>query len=78
MCKVLPITHVAEFYGLNWDAWIELAERYCVLVLAPEFPSEAFPRARGYNLGGMKGFLGVARDPEEWAFSVIDPVFRAV
>lgn len=60
------------------DAWIELADQYCVLVLAPEFPSKAFPHARGYNLGGMESFLGFARAPEQWAFSVIDPMVRAV
>lgn len=60
------------------DAWIDLADQYHVLVLAPEFSDEAFPNARGYNLGGMKSLLGFARAPEQWAFSEIDPMVRAV
>jgi pimeloyl-ACP methyl ester carboxylesterase len=60
------------------DAWIELADQYHVLILAPEFSDKAFPNARGYNLGGMESFLGFDRAPEHWAFSVIDPMVQAV
>ena len=35
------------------DAWIDLADKYRLFVVAPEFSREEFPGSAGYNLGNL-------------------------
>jgi pimeloyl-ACP methyl ester carboxylesterase len=55
------------------DNWIEVAEACEVIIAAPEFSRDRFPRSARYNLGG----LADAGD-EPAAFDVVGLVFEAV
>jgi len=60
------------------DNWIDIADKYGVLVVAPEFTEESFPGARGYNLGGMFDENGNPVEEAYWAYSLIEPIFDQV
>ena len=53
------------------DYWELAADRYKVLVVAPEFTRELWPKAASYNLG----LVGRETDREKWAFSAIEHLF---
>jgi poly(3-hydroxybutyrate) depolymerase len=55
------------------DNWIEVAQGCDVIIAAPEFSSERFPRSERYNLGG----LADAGD-EPRAFDIVGALFEAV
>ncbi|WP_421990487.1 hypothetical protein [Qipengyuania sp.] len=68
------------------DAWVELAERYNLLVVAPSFSDDHFPTALNYNLAGMltmgdhHGTLAnatVEPDRDQWLYADIERVFDA-
>ena len=60
------------------DNWIDIADEYGVLIVTPEFNSDDFPGARGYNLGGMFDGDGNPVDEASWAYSLIEPIFDEV
>ena len=60
------------------DNWIDIAEEHRVLIVTPEFNSDDFPGARGYNLGGMFDGDGNQTDERYWAYSLIEPIFDEV
>jgi poly(3-hydroxybutyrate) depolymerase len=53
------------------DYWELRADRYKVLVIAPEFTRELWPKSASYNLGEV----GKEADREKWAFSTIEHLF---
>lgn len=53
------------------DYWELAADRYRVLIVAPEFTREQWPKAASYNLG----LVGRETDREKWAFSAIEHLF---
>ncbi len=55
------------------DNWIEVAEACEVIIAAPEFSQERFPRSARYNLGGL---ADAGEEPA--AFDVVGRVFEAV
>lgn len=77
-----PILFV--FHGVQRDAdrylreWTPLAERLNVVIVCPEFSQATFPRALGYNLGGVLDEASQPRPANVWAFSAIEPIFAAV
>lgn len=82
-----PIMIVLAGGGRNGDdyrdAWIEAAERYRLLILAPAFDEAQFPGPISYNLAGMIGdeadvaSLGdvTIETPETWLFADIEAIF---
>ncbi|WP_260483817.1 alpha/beta hydrolase [Sphingomicrobium flavum] len=67
-------------------AWIEAANRYNLMIIAPEFSKSAFPEATDYNIGGMLAEAKRDRrsdhqlplaDRENWLFADIEAVFDA-
>ena len=78
-----PILFV--MHGVERDAkryiedWARTAERYGVILIAPEFDERRFPGPEAYNQGGViDPRTGKKRNPETWAFSVIEPLFDEV
>ncbi len=58
------------------DHWRSAAEDYGALMLAPSFSRTDFPRAAGYQLGGViDPHTGLAREPDQRTFAVIEPLF---
>jgi poly(3-hydroxybutyrate) depolymerase len=56
------------------DYWELQADRYNVMIVAPEFSHEHWPKAAAYNLGDVAG----QDDREKWAFSAIEHLFDEV
>jgi hypothetical protein len=78
-----PILFV--MHGVERDAkryiedWARTAERYGVILIAPEFDERRFPGPEAYNQGGViDPRTGRKRNPETWTFSVIEPLFDEV
>ncbi len=76
----LPV--VVVMHGLNRDGdryrdeWIETAREHDLIILAPTFSSDDFPRSNGYNLGNMfERKSGAAIREDMWSFSAIDGLF---
>lgn len=81
--KTAPI--VIVMHGARRDAdryrdqWVEPARSGGFIVVAPEFSKAAFPKANGYNLGGVfDAASGSLRKEDVWTFSAIEPVFDHV
>lgn len=84
----LPILIV--MHGTNRDAdryrddWAEIAQEKGIVIVAPTFSKNKFPKAAGYNLGGVfkkedqKTGNKVYRDESKWAFSAIEPIFDTI
>lgn len=60
------------------DNWIDIAVEHGVLIVTPEFNSDDFPGARGYNLGGMFDEDGNQTEERYWGYSIIEPIFDEV
>jgi hypothetical protein len=60
------------------DNWIDISEEHGVLIVTPEFNSDDFPGARGFNLGGMFDEDGNQTGERYWAYSLIEPIFDEV
>lgn len=65
------------------DSWIQAAERFNLLLLAPSFDETQFPGPINYNLAGMIGdqvdvatLRNIAlKPPQTWLFSDIEAIF---
>jgi hypothetical protein len=74
-------SRTAESYR---EAWIEIAEKNNTLLLVPHFAREAgFPKDQHFNMGNMFRMdsldnLLAPNPEEEWAYSLIDPIFDFV
>lgn len=68
-------------HGMSRDAagmlrtWTPLAEEHGVLVVAPEFSDQEFPRSASYNTGNVGRGGGRVNPREDWTFSAIEPMF---
>lgn len=54
------------------------AEKNKFLLIVPEFSKENFPKSRDYHQGGIFDKNGKMKNKEEWAFSLIEPLFDYV
>ncbi|MBK0327286.1 hypothetical protein I5535_08255 [Rhodobacteraceae bacterium F11138] len=52
------------------DFWIEAAERYDLLIVAPSFPDAHYPEAPSYNDGMVCGADGAVTPGESWIYHV--------
>ena len=80
---ILFVMHgVKRNAGEYRDNWIALAERHGLLIVAPEFSNENFPKSWAYNLGNVvrRGPGGTLEPVPEsaWSFPVIDRIFDSV
>lgn len=74
-CPIVIVMHGLKRNASAYrDYWELRADRYKVLVVAPEFSREMWPKAASYNLGEV----GVETDREKWAFSTIEHLFDEV
>lgn len=69
----------ADTYRDQWEAW---ANRYDLIIIAPEFSRKKFSGSRLYNLGGVYTDGGHGRkgrrQEAKWTFSAIEPLFDDV
>lgn len=60
------------------DFWIDAAEKHNLLIVAPTFPNEPFPRAEGYNNGLVASPEGQIVPREQWLYAVPERVLEAL
>src|SRR3546814_12109303 len=58
--------------------WLDLARRYRIVLIVPEFSKKAFPGARSYSHGWFTEKDGTPRSADKWSFAVVEPIFAAV
>ena len=74
-CPIVFVLHGMKRNGSHYrDYWELLADSYRLLVVAPEFTNEAWPRAAAYNLGDVAD----QANPEKWTYSAIEHLFDEV
>lgn len=77
-----PIVFIMHGLGRNAadyrDAWRKSTQDYNLLILAPEFTRDDFPKSRSYNLGNVFAENGSLNPSPEWSFSAIDHIFKSV
>ncbi|HUI99149.1 MAG TPA: hypothetical protein VLY46_02885 [Usitatibacter sp.] len=72
---------VIVLHGLHRDAsnyrgyWEKSADRYRLVIAAPEFAKKAWPGAAAYNLGDIAAHPG---DPSKWSYSAIEHLFDEI
>jgi poly(3-hydroxybutyrate) depolymerase len=76
-----PIVFVMHGHGKNAkgyrDTWIEHADKYAFMVVAPLFDPERWGRG-GYSYASVVGREGKFQDVSRWSFSVIEHLFDAI
>ncbi len=60
------------------DFWVELAERYHLLIVATEFSAEHYPGPESYNNGLVLDADGAVRPAGRWTYAVPGRVFAAL
>ncbi len=77
-----PIVFVMHGNSRNADTyrdnWLDLVAENDVLVIAPWFQRDQFPKNTQYNLGWVLDEDGSLRPEDQWTFSALDPLFDHV
>ncbi|MGO4284939.1 alpha/beta hydrolase [Bosea sp. TAB14] len=60
------------------DFWIDAAEKHNLLIVAPTFPDEAFPKAESYNNGLVVSEDGTIAPRGQWLYTVPERVLDAL
>ncbi len=60
------------------DFWIEAAEQHNLLIIAPTFGNEHYPKAEGYNNGLIVGEDGAIAQSDDWLYAVPARVLAAL
>ncbi len=73
---VLFVHHGVLRNGADYrDFWLPLVDKANLLVIAPEFPDEGFPRAAWYNFGNRTNTTGREKPRTEWTYGLDRLVF---
>ena len=74
-CPIVFVLHGMKRNGSHYrDYWELLADSYKLLVVAPEFSNESWPKGAAYNLGDVAD----QANPEKWTYSAIEHLFDEV
>lgn len=68
-------SRAAESYR---NAMSTYAEKNNFLLIVPEFSKDNFPKSRDYHQGGIFDENGKMKNKEDWAFSIVEPLFDYV
>lgn len=76
------------FHGDERDAeayrndWVEAADKYSFIVIAPEFTDAGFPGSTGYNTGNLfrdGDNPSLTQNPDSlWTFALVEPLFQYI
>lgn len=74
---VLFVMHGMARNAENYlDAWVDIAERKNILLIAPEFENEFYRvTTNDYQEGNLQTFFGVKNPESEWSYTVIENIF---
>jgi pimeloyl-ACP methyl ester carboxylesterase len=71
-CPIQFVLHGAQRNASDYRDWWELdADRYNLVIVAPQFSQRHWKGGPGYNLGDVER----QDDPEKWAFAAIEHLF---
>jgi dienelactone hydrolase len=74
-----PVLFVHHGVGRNGgdyrDYWLPLVDEADLLVVAPEFPDEGFPKGLSYNFGNVLNQDGAANPRAQWTYNIDERVF---
>lgn len=74
-CPIQFVLHGVKRNASDYrDHWERIADRYGLLVVAPEFSRANWPRGAGYS----RGDVDAGDDRERWAFAAIEHLFDEV
>ena len=74
-CPIVFVMHGVKRDASTYrDYWELMADRYKLLLVAPEFSKDLWPKAAGYNLGDVAN----QPDREKWGFAAIEHIFDEV
>jgi poly(3-hydroxybutyrate) depolymerase len=77
--EVVVVQHGMMRNGDDYrDFWIEAAEKHNVLIVAPTFGNEHFPKAEGYNNGLVIGADGNVSPSADWLYCLPARVVAAL
>lgn len=75
--QVLVVMHgVKRNADVYRDNWIDLAEKYHLLIIAPEFSLDLYPETANYQHGNVLTSKGKQVPRERWTLSLIDRIFE--
>src|SRR5215510_13650643 len=73
---VVIVQHGASRNGAEYcEAWIPVAERHGLLIVAITFSKDAWPEALTHNNGHVLAGNGALRPREDWSFAIPGRVF---
>jgi poly(3-hydroxybutyrate) depolymerase len=76
---VLFVHHGVRRNGYDYrDFWLPLVDREGVLVIAPEFHGDHYPKSPWYNFGNLRDEQGKSKPREQWTFGVVGRLFEAL
>lgn len=76
---VLFVHHGVRRNGYDYrDFWLPLVDQAGVLVIAPEFSDEHFPKSPWYNFGNLRDEQGKLRPREQWTYGIVGRLFEAL
>lgn len=74
-CPIQFVLHGMSRNASNYrDYWIDAAEKYRLIVVAPEFSERNWPKTAAYNLGDV----ATEDDREKWSYSAIEHLFDEI
>jgi len=75
-CPLVIVLHGLHRNAANYlGFWKASADRFRLVVAAPEFSAKAWPRAAAYNLGDIAAHPD---DPSKWSYSAIEHLFDEI
>ena len=75
-CPLVIVMHGVSRHASNYRGyWKAAADRYGLVIAAPEFSSRYWPRAAAYNLGDIAAH---PHDPAKWSYSAVEHLFDEI
>ena len=75
-CPLVIVMHGVSRDASNYRGfWEAAADRYRLVIAAPEFSKRYWPRAAAYNLGDVAAHPG---DPAKWSYSAVEHLFDEI
>jgi poly(3-hydroxybutyrate) depolymerase len=75
-CPLVIVLHGVSRDAANYRGfWEAAADRYGLVIAAPEFSRKAWPKAAAYNLGDV---VAHPRDPSKWSYSAVEHLFDEI
>lgn len=76
---VVVVQHGVKRNGDDYrDFWIDAAEKFRLLIVAPTFPADRYPEPENYNNGRVRDEAGGFRPRQDWLYGIPARVVKAL